>query len=242
MSLVFSSFFKIAILSGYMAHAPIQNVSDTTDFQNRCGIILNNLAVSYTGETSMKNEYYMYAVKYGRDWVLIVRDGPDITSFIKRRGKSEPVESASYFTEGLCDVVYKGLLQPKNKTQNLQDVQLQSYYLFSRDGKVIIDGLWMLETGEKKKGKFVDALLAIVSPLINIFKGDQSALYAQIQEYQQMLTQYEIQIQEMQTKMVELEAYPNLLEQTKVQIEEMQAKMDSLKAEAEAAKGKVKSK
>lgn len=239
MSFALTSLLKIAVLGGYMAQTPYQPVSDTTDFQNKCGIVLNNYAVSYTGKTTMQNDYYMYAVKYGRDWILIVRDGPDIASFIQRRGKQEPLESAPYFTEGLCDVVYQGMLNPKTKSQNLQDIQLESYYQLSKEGKVVVDGLWLLETGEKKKGKFIDAMAALASPLVNLFKGDQSALYAQIQNYQQMLTQYEIQIQELQGKMAELEAYPELLEQTKVQMEDMKAKMEALKAEVEAAKEKV---
>lgn len=197
---------------------------DSLSFQVRCAAVLGGLTASYVGETPLGNAYNLYAIRYGRDWVLLIDDHNEISCFLeKKQAHNNTLRTSNVFTASVCKLIQSAMLKKyKKKEKKLRDITLKSYYTLTKKGKKTLDGLWILETNSKRKGRFSGGAGIIFTPLVGLFQKKESALKKQLQDYEKILTNYEKKMKEMESKLLDFEEKAKILDGYKKRIKELQ--------------------
>jgi len=134
----------------------------TTIDQLRDSVIINhfgnfkNMHIGYYGSTQNCEPYQVYALKYRKNWFLIVSAKGNISYMhvnppIKEKKIHYP---SKYFIEGIALSFSHGYTKLKKRKRNVIDMDIYGYYKFNRYGKKIMKGLLYLEYPYYDKGIF----------------------------------------------------------------------------------------
>lgn len=142
-------------LFGVFAQAQEELLDDSLlkSYVNECIANVAALAPSLDGKTDTGYAFKLYAIKYSREWVIIVQDTTGLYSFRKKQKIDSLMQNSVFFDNNLCKIInQKNIVKNKKATTaNILDFELTGgYYEFTKEGKWFYEEYTAFESGERR--------------------------------------------------------------------------------------------
>lgn len=157
-----------------------------------CAKNLEEMAVSYRGKTLDQIAYKLYAIKYRKDWVLVVLDERQhFYTFKKSPDSDDLIRSPKLFDDNICKLITTNSIDIKIKPRTIAQLDLACYYQFNKSGRRFYNAMIALDDPSAARG-FWDTLIGIlalpikglaaitIKPIAKIFESKKGAALKQV--------------------------------------------------------------
>ncbi|WP_299458830.1 hypothetical protein [uncultured Microscilla sp.] len=197
-----------------------------------CAKTLEEMAVSYRGTSLQQIAYKLFAIKYKKDWVLVVLDEKqNFYTFKKSPDGNELIRNSKLFDDNICKLISSNTLDIKIKPKTIAQLDLACYYKFNRAGRRFYNSLIALDDPSAGKG-FWDAVAGVlvlpvkglafifVKPFQKLFASKKGAALKQVDTIKKQKDSIDKKMKALDSKKKKLD---DLLKKMK-KLEEEQAK------------------
>ncbi len=197
-----------------------------------CAKVLEEMAVSYRGMTPSQVAYKLFAIKYKKDWILVVLDDNQNFYTYKKTPDSEDfVRNTKLFDDNICKLITTNTLDIKIKSRTVAKYELVCFYKFNKYGRRFYNSMIALDDPSAAKG-FWDTVLGIivlpikglaaitVKPLIKLFTPKKDIALKQVDAIKKQKESIDKKMKALEDKKKKLEDLQKKLKK----LEEEQAK------------------
>ena len=115
------------------------------------------LTVSFSGNAQNCIPYDVYAFKYKRSWMIVMRQESTLALFVTKPPRSTEAlyEGSTFLLDGLSRIIPNtAYFKKKNRRRVVNDIEIYPYYKLKKRGKQVMKGLFLLELPEEEKEPF----------------------------------------------------------------------------------------
>lgn len=202
-----------------------------------CAKALEEMAVSYRGVSMDSIAYKLFAIKYRKDWILVVLDNKqNFYTFKKSPDGQELIRNPKLFDDNICKLISANSLDIKIRPKTIAQLDLACYYKFNRAGRRFYNALIALDDPNAGKG-FWDAVIGVlalpvkgfafvfIKPFQKMFASKKGAALKQVDVLKKQKDSIDKKMKDLDAKKKKLD---DLLKKMK-KLEEEQAKKLELK-------------
>lgn len=128
--------------------------TDSTNFKQKVINKLETLTVSFSGNAQNCIPYDVYAFKYKRSWLIVMKESDNLALFVTKPPRSEEklYVASDFLLDGLAKVIpNESYYKKKNRRRVVNDIEIYPFYKMKRRGKQVMKGLLLLELPDEKE-------------------------------------------------------------------------------------------
>lgn len=128
--------------------------TDSTSFNKEVISKLETLTVSFSGNAQNCIPYDVYAFKYKRSWLIVMKESDNLALFVTKPPRSEEklYVASDFLLNGLAKIIpNESYYKKKNRRRVVNDIEIYPFYKMKRRGKQVLKGLLLLELPDEKE-------------------------------------------------------------------------------------------
>lgn len=128
--------------------------ADSTSFNQEVINKLETLTVSFSGNAQNCIPYDVYAFKYKRSWLIVMKESDNLALFMTNPPRSEEklYVASDFLLDGLSKIIPNTTYyKRKNRRRVVNDIEIYPFYKLKKRGKQVMKGLLLLELPDEKE-------------------------------------------------------------------------------------------
>lgn len=128
--------------------------ADSTSFKQEIINKLETLTVSFSGNAQNCVPYDVYAFKYKRSWLIVMKENDNLALFLTKPPRTDEklYVASDFLLDGLSKIIPNGsYYKKKNRRRVVNDIEIYPFYKLKRRGKQVMKGLLLLELPDEKE-------------------------------------------------------------------------------------------
>ncbi len=128
--------------------------TDSTSLNQEVISKLETLTVSFSGNAQNCIPYDVYAFKYKRSWLIVMKESDNLALFVTKPPRSEEklYVASDFLLDGLSKIIPNTTYyNRKNRRRVVNDIEIYPFYKLQRRGKQVMKGLLLLELPDEEE-------------------------------------------------------------------------------------------
>ncbi len=146
--------FPFLIILFFSFSGLIAQSTDSTSLKQDVISKLETLTVSFSGNAQNCIPYDVYAFKYKRSWLIVMKESDNLALFVTKPPRSEEklYVASDFLLDGLSKIIPNPTYyKRKNRRRVVNDIEIYPFYKLKRRGKQVMKGLLLLELPDEKE-------------------------------------------------------------------------------------------
>ncbi len=128
--------------------------ADSTTFNAPIIDKLESLTVSFSGNAQNCIPYDVYAFKYKRSWLIVMKESDNLALFVTNPPRTDEklYVASDFLLDGLSRIIPNTTYyKRKNRRRVVNDIEIYPFYKLTKRGKQVMKGLLLLELPDDKE-------------------------------------------------------------------------------------------